>query len=239
MSRKLNVSVFVAAFSLAGCLGTAPSGPGSTGGTSNPNAPSAGSLGLGPTGGVGGGMGNTFDHEDNNTDPFTILERIQQEGPPEVSTKMHSCQKLKYATLGNVLSSLGVNLGNTTKNSAGVLYTGGAQAMGAPNYTARVPEAIAPTTAGATKLFDIFVQAAPEIIKAMPTAQACMVAGAATNMFNADGTCNAAGISCLQGTPATQAQIDLCNSVASQASSQTVGQTIAVATILSAAHTCE
>lgn len=246
MSRTVNVSMFIAAFSLAGCLGSAPTGTGSGNGTGAGNGstgtgtpgPDPGSLGLGPTGGTAGGMGNTFNHDNNEIDPFAVLQRIQQEGPPAISTRMHSCQKMKYATVGNVLAQLGVSLGGNG-TSAGALYSGGAQALGAPNYQARVPEALALTTAGATKLFDIFVQAAPEIIKAMPTNPSCMVAGAATNMFNADGSCTSAGVSCLQGAPATKAQVDLCNSVVGSASSATLGQTIAVATILAAAHTCE
>jgi hypothetical protein len=259
MLRTINLAMFIAVFSLvcAGCLPAAPTGTGkgsgsgtgagtgsgansggASGGDNNATGPDPGSLGLGPSGGTAGGMGTTFDHPDSEIDPFAVLERIQQEGPPEVSTKMHSCQKMKYATIGNVLAQLGVNMAGTG-TSAGALYKGGAQALGAPNYQARVSEAIALTTAGATKLFDIFVQAAPEIIKAMPTNTSCMVAGAATNMFNSDGTCSKAGVSCLQGAPATQAQVDLCNSVVSAASSATIGQTIAVATLLAAAHTCE
>jgi hypothetical protein len=253
MLRTINLSMFLAAFSLAGCLGSAPTGTGAgsgsgttgggttggaTGGGATSGAPDPGSLGLGPSGATSGGMTNTFDHENDQIDPFAVLQRIQQEGPPAIATRMHSCQKMKYATVGNVLAQLGVNM-NGTGTSAGALYKGGAQALGAPNYAARVPEAIALTTAGATKLFDIFVQAAPEIIKAMPTNASCTAAGTATNMFNSDGTCTAAGVSCLAGAPASKAQIDLCNSIAGAGSTPASGQAIAVATILSAAHTCE
>src|SRR5262249_62278414 len=126
---------------------------------------------------------------------FEVLQRIQDTGAPEISTRMHSCQKLKYVTLGNVLAQLGVNLAATaTPPSAGQLYKGGMQALGAPNYGARVREAIEGTTSGYTKLFDIFVQAAPEIIAAMPTQAACMVAGVATQMVDASGQWPQAGI---------------------------------------------
>jgi hypothetical protein len=268
MARNLRLATFIAAVSFAGCLGSVPPGTGSVGGngnkgsgntgsgttggtmgsgTSGSGTTGSGSMGssgtpdpgsAGATGGTAGGMGNTFDHQNDQIDPFALLQRIQQEGPPEISSRMHSCQKMKYATVGNVLAQLGVNMSGTGK-SAGALFKGGAQALGAPNYAARVPEAIAVTTAGATKLFDIFVQAAPEIIKAMPTNASCMVAGAATNMFNSDGTCSSAGVSCLLGAPATKAQVDLCSNVVGTASSATIGQAVAVATILAAAHTCE
>jgi hypothetical protein len=185
-------------------------------------------------------MGNTFDHEIDPVDPFAVLSRIQDQGPPEISTRMHSCEKIKYATLGNLLTALGVNMAKTaTPPSAGQLYKGGAQALGAPNYGARVPEAIENTTAGLTKLFDIFVQAAPEIITAMPTAAQCKKAGAAVSMFDGQGKCTLDGISCLQGAPASQAQKDLCDTVLTEGSTPQIGQAIAVATILAAAHTCE
>jgi hypothetical protein len=240
MLRKLNLSMVIAAFSLAGCLGSQPKG--GTGSSGDPAGDATqtpgGSLGL-SGGGTAGGVGNTFDHENDQTDPFTVLQRIQLEGPPEISTKMHSCEKMKYATLGNVLAQLGVNMGSTQANSAAVLYKGGAQAMGAPNYGARVAEAIDLSTAGATKMFDIFVQAAPEIIAAMPNLDSCKAAGQAAQMFDANGQCTAQGIGCLQGAPATQAQVDLCNNILTSASSAQIGQQLAVATLLAAAHTCE
>jgi len=243
MLRKLNISMVIAAFSLAGCLGGGGSGTGSgtgtgTGnGTGQTNTPS-GSLGIG-SGQTAGGLGNTFDHNDDGDtpDPFAVLQRIQTEGPPEISTRMHSCQKMKYATVGNVLAQLGVNMGATGATSAAVLYKNGAQAMGAPNYGARIAEAIALSTSGATKLFDILVQAAPEIIAAIPNV--AKKNGAAIQLFDAGGKCTADGVAFLQGAPATQAQIDLCNNVLGSASSAQIGQTLAVATLMAAAHTCE
>jgi hypothetical protein len=107
--------------------------------------------------------------------------------------------------------------------------------MGGPNYGARVAETIELTAAGATKLFDIFVQAAPEIIAAMPMTKRCM----GVDMFDAQNHCTPAGITCLTGAPATQPQVDLCNQALVEASTAQLGQTIAVASVLSAAHTCE
>ncbi|MGZ3442651.1 MAG: hypothetical protein ACXVDD_24185 [Polyangia bacterium] len=238
MLRKLNISMVIAAFSLAGCLsgGGSGSGTGTGTGTGDGTQTPGGSLGLGG-GSTAGGTGNTFDHDSQDTDPFAVLQRIQNEGAPEVSTLMHSCQKMKYGTVGNVLKNLGVNMAATGATSAGLLYKNGTQALGAPNYGARVSESIELTTAGATKLFDIFVQAAPEVIAAIPTV--AKKNGAAIALFDAGGKCTADGISFLQGYPATQAQIDLCNNILGSASSAQIGQTLAVATLLSAAHTCE
>mgnify|MGYP006146334751 CR=1 FL=1 len=38
------------------------------------------------------------------------LDRLQQEGPPSFTSRMHSCPKVRVRTLGNVLTSLGVNM---------------------------------------------------------------------------------------------------------------------------------
>jgi hypothetical protein len=245
MLRKLNISVVIAAFSLAGCLGGGSGSGSGTGtgtgtgdgtGTSTPG----GSLGL-SGGSTAGGEGNTFNHDQDGLgpeeDPFAVLQRIQQEGPPEISTRMHSCQKMKYATVGNVLTTFGVNMANTTATSAGALYKGGSQAMGAPIYASRTAEAIELSTAGATKLFDIFVQAAPEVVTALPTK--AMKGGAAIALYDSSGNVTSDAIAWLQGAPATQAQMDLYNSVKGSASTPAIGETLAVATLLAAAHTCE
>src|SRR4051812_43001402 len=120
MLRKLNISMVIAAFSLAaGCVGGSGGGTGTgtgdgTGGDTGGVTTPGDSLGLAGGGSTSGGMGNTFDHDNDGLDPFAVLQRIQEQGPPEISTRMHSCQKLRYATLGNVLKQLGVNLASTT-----------------------------------------------------------------------------------------------------------------------------
>jgi hypothetical protein len=237
MNRTMRILGLVVAASAAACAGGPNPGEGPLSRVPDPTLGVNDGPLLGTTGGT---PGNTFDHEMDDPDPFAALERIQEQGPPEISTRMHSCQKMKYDVLGTVLASLGVNLGSTgTPPTAGQLYRGGAQAMGGPNYGARVAETIELTAAGATKLFDIFVQAAPEIIAAMPNADRCKVAGQPTSMFDAQGHCTLAGITCLQGSPATADQVALCNQALTEGSTPTIGQAIAVASILSAAHTCE
>lgn len=251
MFRKLSTSMaLLFVVTGAGCVGSAP-----TGDTANPTpAPvpvdtsgggTGGSDPLGPGGGsnTSGNESNTFDHENDAPDPFEVLSRYQEQGPPEVAARLHSCQKVRYETLGTLLRQLGVDLQRNAPNgqprTAGQLYRGGAGALGAPNYQARISEAIELTTSGATKLFDVFVQAAPEIIAAMPNNDHCKKAGAAVSMFDDNGKCTLDGISCLTGVAATQAQKDLCDQVLTEASSPQIGQAIAVASILAAAHTCE
>src|SRR6185295_14027938 len=82
---------------------------------------------------------NTFDHFNDpgasgSKDPFEILKQRAEEGPPEVRTRLHSCTKVAYASLGTFLTSRGVNLAATSSGNgpktAGELYKTGGDAMG-------------------------------------------------------------------------------------------------------------
>jgi hypothetical protein len=146
---------------------------------------------------------------------------------------------MKYATIGNLLASRGVDVGNQTGLSAGQIYQTSDQALGVANYAARQRENLELTTAAASKLFDIFVQAAPEIIANMPNRPECQVGGVGAQLFNAQNQCEADGITCLIGVPATASHIELCNLTVSKASDVETGKKMAVAALLAAAHTCE
>jgi hypothetical protein len=196
-------------------------------------------------GAYNGGDKNTFDHfndlgEFGGRDPFDILAQREEEGPAEVRTRLHSCQKVPYATLGNILSSLGVDMGlKSTPPSAGQLYKGGAGALGVANYDARVGETITWSAAGAAKLFDIFVQAAPEIIANLPSLAQCQIDGTGPSMFDDQNNCNPDALACIMGRPASQAQVDVCSHLVQTHPDPEQGKKIAVATILSATHSCE
>lgn len=182
---------------------------------------------------------NTYDHPDVMPDVWELLERMQEEGPPKYQSRVHSCTKVRYRTIGNVLASLGVELGAEGEIAAGNMWSTSDQALGAPNYGARTRENSELTTASASKLFDIFVQAAPEIIGAMPGLDSCTVGGVPTEMFNDLDQCTPDGISCLLGVPATPGHVELCNEMVGRASDAERGKIIAVATLLAAGHTCE
>jgi hypothetical protein len=193
-----------------------------------------------------GAEDNTFNHEagmgedEVNEDPFVIAARREAEGTPETRSRLHSCQKLQITTLRNLLTGFGVNLDATgDPPTAGQLLAGGGTALGQANYAARMGEDIVWTAAGAAKMFDIFVQAAPEIIAAMPNLPQCQVEGVGPNMFEADGACNADAVSCLIGRPATADHLAICKDLIDSSSSVDTGRNVAVAALLSAAHTCE
>ena len=168
-------------------------------------------------------------------DPWDELERIKREGPPRYTSRVRSCPKMRYRTLGNLLASRGVDLAATGAVTAGTIWRDGAAALGAPSYATRVRENIDPGLATTSKMFDIYLQAAPEIIASMASRPACPGA----RLFDDAGRCDWQGISCLLGVPATQTHLAVCNTTVARAPDVTSGQQLAVAVLAAAAHTCE
>lgn len=195
-----------------------------------------GSTNQPPTGSTAGSEDGTFDHDNNQISVWELIDRLSKEGPPSFTSHMHSCAKIHYTTLGNVLRAVGVNTGNTTPLSAGDLYRTGGSAMGAPQFASRIRENIDVTTSQASRLFDIFAAGADEIIAAVPTLARCPGA----QLFDAAGTsCIASGITCLIGAPALPEHVGLCSTTIARASSAAVGRRLAVAAMMAAAYTCE
>jgi hypothetical protein len=176
---------------------------------------------------------------DPNSDPWPVLDRIEREGPPRYTSRVHSCSKIRYRTLGNLLGSRGVDLGGTATESAGFIYSNGAASLGGPNLLNRVRENVEVGLATQSKIFDIFVQAAPEIIAAMPSRSECMHNGASAVLFDSSNKCQSEGIACLTGMPASQLVVDLCNQTVARAADVEHGKQLAVAVLAASAHTCE
>jgi hypothetical protein len=190
-----------------------------------------------------GGEGANFEHPAAIGRPQAtveeVLARMTERGPLEYSARVHSCRKMPYATMGRVLVSLGVDLDATGDTDAGAMYRGSRGALGAPNYGARVSEGTELTAATAGRIFDILVQAAPEIIENVPSLDRCRVGGEPGSVFLADGSCSRNGLSCLIGQYATEAHVELCNDTIARAEDPDEGRQIAVASLLAAAFTCE
>ncbi|HEY1959947.1 MAG TPA: hypothetical protein VGH28_30270 [Polyangiaceae bacterium] len=194
--------------------------------------------------------GNTQHHfQDPNsgdngiTDPNSQQAEDQTVGSPEVVARLHSCSKITYAALGNILKEHGVNTGSTQTNSAGMLYKGGASALGTANYAGRVPEMIRPSTAALSKEFDILVAASQEIQAASKGGTLSMTSCTGTQLVDSSGNFTKDGLTCLMGKPATADHISIANDAITQAQAQGLtkdqGQQIAIAAILEAADTCE
>lgn len=168
--------------------------------------------------------------------------------PLEVDSRTHGCQKVSYSALRNFLASRGVDMAlASTPDSAGELYGGAKDTFGVPPQDSRVNERSFHTTAEATKLFDIFLRAAPEIVANISNgsaAPACVFNGVSKPMFEADNTCVMESVSCLLGRPATKDDMTLCNAVVAKANAADMADLtnkkyIAVATLLAAGQTCE
>jgi hypothetical protein len=241
--------------------GAGGGGPGGTGGAGGSDTTSStgtsmsdgGPVSEAPPGGQSTNGSQSFDHandpgESGQKDPFEILKERAEEGPPQIRTRLHSCGKIPYTSLGEFLSSRGVNTKSIQPKSAGLLYQSGGDALGAAKFDAREGERLFNTTAGATKLFDIFVQAAPEIIANItdPTkAPACVLNGVSNPMFDpTDGSCVRESLSCIMGRPVREEDLILCDLMVAQAKPNDMAdvarkRVLAVAAFLSAAHTCE
>ncbi len=264
--------VFTVTFWFSACTGAQPTdtncppGTGGAGGSSSSSGGTGGNPNDGGTGATGQGdqppggtftssldPTNTFDHfnhpgQSGQKDPFEILKQRAEEGPPEIRTRLHSCSKIPYAALGDFLASRGVDLAKTSgaaPDTAGELYKNGGDALGIARFDAREGETYFHTTAGATKLFDIFVQASPEIIANIQNADACKINGVGKPMFDPDtGKCVYESLSCIMGRPATEDDLTLCDLMLAQASpgdqaDLNIKRNIVVASFLAAAHTCE
>lgn len=230
----------------------ASSGAGGTSTSSGGGATDGGIVEEAPGGSQTNGE-QSFDHtndpgESGQKDPFEILKERAEEGPPQIRTRLHSCGKIPYSALGAFLSSRGVNLQSIQPKSAGLLYQTGGDALGVAKFDAREGERLFHTTAGATKLFDIFVQSASEIIQNISDpakAPACVLNGTSQPMFDpSDGSCVRESLSCIMGRPATEDDLILCDLMIAQANPNDMAdlnrkRVIAVAAFLSAAHTCE
>lgn len=203
---------------------------------------SDGRRGNGDPNGTAGGEDNTFDH---TNDPggaapgadFTPPEPQQQRmvGSPEVTSRLHSCGKLTYTSLGDILNSRGLTGGGQRPNGAPSgqqLYDNAASTFGTANYPGRVPEAPFASTSNLSKEFDIFTMAAYDAVSDNFSAPACPgVKILDGGKFTKD------GLSCLMGKPAKDEHLAIANDAI--AKNPTDGAKIAIAALLSAAHTCQ
>ncbi len=154
--------------------------------------------------------------------------------------------------VSNVSTSSGNNNGKTgfcvpKVSNGAVLYTSARDALAVPGFDSRKSERDGHTTASALRLFDIFVMSAESIIANISDpakAPACTRNNNNPDMFAADGSCSEEAVSCLIGYPATDDHMLLCNLIVNKADKNDASDVnrkrhIAIATLLSAAHSCE
>lgn len=201
--------------------------------------------GQSSSGSTAGGAGNTANHGNDpagtpNGVPYQPADpaQVKAVGSPEVTSRLHSCGKMTVSSLKQLLESRGLTGGGQrpdgTPSGKDVFdqdETPGT--LGAASYDSRVPEAPFASTAAMSKMFDIFTLASYDAVAADWTAPACP----GVKLLGADGKFTKDGISCLIGKPATDEHVALANDAVTK--NPTDGAKIAVAALLSAAHTCQ
>ncbi len=133
-------------------------------------------------------------------------------------------------------------------NTAAYLYYTAKDAFEVPRTDSPFPEKVEHSVSSSLKLMDIFIEAAPEIIKNIGDpikAPACSLAGKNQPMFSpSDGSCVHESVSCLIGRPATDDHLLLCNLILQKAKPNDPAdvlrkQRLAVAAMLTGANLCE
>lgn len=225
------VSVF-AAFVIVGCDDGSDSlsdGRTNKNGTEDPNA-------------TAGGADGTYDHNNDPAAPTAEGQepadpaQVKMVGSPEVTSRLHACGKLSYTSLGNILTSRGIGAGQGRPANAQTpqqIYQGAAASFGAPNYPGRQGEAPFASTSAMAKMFDIFTMGSYDVSNAAFTAPACP----GVKVLDAGGKFTKDGLSCLMGKPARDEHLAIANDAITK--NPTDGAKIAIAALLSAAHTCQ
>ncbi len=230
MKRLILTLISVSALALAACDDGNADELGNGRG-SNPRDPNA----------TQGGEDSTFDH---SNDPggaapgadFQPPEPSQMKlvGSPEVTSRLHACGKLTNASIAEILTSRALSGGNPQgSQSAQQIFNASGPALGAANYPGRVPEAPFASTSAMAKMFDIYTMGSYAAVGANWNPPACP----GTKVLGADGKFTKDGISCLIGKPATDEHVAIANDAI--AKNPTDGAKIAIAAMLSAAHTCQ
>ena len=154
-----------------------------------------------------------LNHDDilnNIGDIFTDGRQV----PPAVGEKLHSCGKVRFNVLTNILKTRGVNVTNNTINTAGALLAKAQPVWGVPNFPARVAETIRDTTSSLVSLHDVLLASAEEWVSTanLDGAYAAGTACTGAKLFN-NSTCDKDGFACLMGATPSQRQLDVCNSM--------------------------
>jgi hypothetical protein len=187
-----------------------------------------------------GGEDSTFDHSNDPGGAAPGAEfqppepgQMRLVGSPEVTSRLHGCGKLSNASLGQMIQSRALSGGVPTgAQTAQQIFAAAGPALGA-DYPGRVPEAPFASTSAMAKQFDIYAMASYAAVGANWTPPACPD----TKVLGADGKFTTDGISCLIGKPATAEHVAIANDAI--AKNPTDGAKIAIAAMLSAAHTCQ
>jgi hypothetical protein len=214
-------------------------------GTSDTLSDGRTTQGAGDPNGTAGSEDTTFDHSNDpgGAAPGADFQppepgQVRLIGSPEISSRLHSCGKITLKSLGSILASRGLTGGGTRPGGAAsgqaiFQQPATAAAFGGANYNGRVPEAPFASTSAMAKMFDIFTMASYDAVAANYNAPACP----GVKVLGTDNKFTKDGLSCLMGKPARDEHLAIANDAI--AKNPTDGAKIAIAALLSAAHTCQ
>lgn len=155
-----------------------------------------------------------FGHDDIfNKKSDSITDGLQV--PPFIGEKLHSCGKVRFNTIVNILYARGIDIASTVPSSAGDLLVKTQPSSGVASFSARLPEAIRNTKSSLIGLHDVLIAAAEEWVPMDDqdgTFPARATACTGAKLFN-NNTCDKEGFACLMGATPTQRQLELCNSM--------------------------
>jgi len=182
-----------------------------------------------------------LNHDDilnNIGDIFTDGRQV----PPAIGQKLHSCGKVRFNVLTNILKTRGVNVTNITVNSAGALLAKAQPVWGVANFPARVGETIRDTTSSLVSLHDVLIAAAEEWVTTASPDGLIGTACGTSKLFN-NNTCDKDGFACLMGATPSQLQLDTCTSmitnVTAGVTDQPTERRLAVASMVGTVVMCD
>jgi len=191
----------------------------------------------------------------NHDDILNNIGNIFTDGrqvPPAEGETLHSCGKVRFNVLTNILQTRGINVAPPPLmpplTTAAYLLEKAQPVWGVANFPARVPESIRNTTSGLVSLHDILIAAAeewvPSVAVGMPPSDGPAIGMACTGskLFN-NNTCDKDGFACLMGATPSPQQINVCNSMINDTSAMvmdpTVKRRLAVASMVGNVTMCD
>lgn len=128
--------------------------------------------------------------------------------------KLHSCGKVRFNVLINILKSRGIDVNSSIADSAAVLLNRMQLVAGVANFPARLSETIRNDKSNLFSMHDVLIAAAEEWVPLNnPDGTFAMVTSCFGSKLFENNSCDKEGFACLMGATPTQIQLDLCTSM--------------------------
>lgn len=160
----------------------------------------------------GPGPETGFSHD--NIFPNIISSTDGLQVPPSVGEKLHSCGKVRFNVLVNILKTRGIDVSSSVANGAGDLLARMQPIAGVANFPARLAETIRNNKSNLIGMHDVLIAAAEEWVPMNnPDGAFAMATSCFGSKLFEDSSCDKEGFACLMGATPTQRQLELCTSM--------------------------